>query len=159
MTLWLPLPPPERNCSPRLEVCFFTLGTATPCHVNKARVFAWRFNTAINKSAPECLPTRDKGTHWGRYVIPGGAPLLYLPPSLSAFLHPLHHHMTLITTSSPKASLFNNRCLSPPIRPMYSRKAAWICAKSAPATTAGYLLSQFQQNFYHTWGVCSPICK
>lgn len=104
MTLWLPLPPPlpsERNCSPCLEVGFLTLGTATPCHVNKARVFAWRFNTVVNKSAQECLPSADKGALWGRCAIPGGVPLRSLPPSSHPSSSP-PHHMSLITTSSQK---------------------------------------------------------
>ncbi|KAG7221908.1 hypothetical protein INR49_016934 [Caranx melampygus] len=76
-----------RNFSPRLEAGFFTLGTATPCHVNKARVFAWSFNTTINKSSPECLPAGDKGDSLGPLccAIPGGA----LLPSSSS---PLHRH-------------------------------------------------------------------
>lgn len=125
MTLWPSRPPPppppslpsERNCSPGPKQCIFTLDTVAPCHVNKVRVFAWRFNTAADKSAQECLPVGDKGTLRGHCAIPGGVPL-WSPLSTPNSSSSRPRHMSLITTSSQnKAYLLKTAgCPRPQVR-------------------------------------------
>lgn len=143
MTLWPSVPPPpppslpsERNFSPGPKQCIFTLDTVAPCHVNKVRVFAWRFNTAADKSAQECLPAGDKGTLRGHCAIPGGVPL-WSPLSTPNSSSSRPRHMSLITTSSQNKAYLLKTADCPRPRSEDNRDPARICARTHLLLQAG----------------------
>lgn len=82
---------PPRGTAPRARRDnSFTLGTAAPCHVNGAGVFAWRFNTVASQKRAGAPSSRGhKGGLTGAAGCvrsPGGDPAA---PSSSSSLHPL----------------------------------------------------------------------
>lgn len=144
MTLWPPLPPlsppSERSCSPGPKRCIFTLDTVAPCHVNKVRVFAWRFNTAADKGAQERLPVADKGALRGHRAIPGGVPLRPPPPPplspIPSSSRP--RHMSRITTSTQnKAYLLKTADCLRARKSVNGRDRARVCARTHLLLQAG----------------------
>lgn len=156
MTLWHHLPPPDSLLKETAPHAWRQTSLHLPLllHVMLIkRLFAWRFNTAVNNSALECLPTCDKGALWGRCAIPGGVPFRSAP-FLPLLLQPSSsrpHHMCLIATSSQKPlwlkPLFVSSATSAD-----NQKPAWIYAKThVLQQTVAAWGSAFQRE---TLGIC-----